>query len=60
MTSAVHANAPYSSKGTRNVLNTNDGIYNSLSSTEKTALTVQATASGTGYTRAITLGVSIA
>jgi protocatechuate 3,4-dioxygenase beta subunit len=60
LTTTVHAQSPYSSKGTRDTLNTSDGIYNSLSSTEKTALTLQASASGSGYAGTINLGVSIA
>jgi protocatechuate 3,4-dioxygenase beta subunit len=60
LTSTVHAQAPYSSKGTRNTLNSSDGIYNSLSSTEKTALTLQATKSGDTYTGVINLGVQLA
>src|SRR5216117_3186103 len=40
LTSAVHANSPYDTRGQRNVRNTSDGIYNSLSASEKTALTL--------------------
>jgi protocatechuate 3,4-dioxygenase beta subunit len=59
LTDTVHALSPYSSKGRRNVVNTTDGIYNSLSSTEKTALTLQTTQSGDGYAGVINLGVSV-
>lgn len=60
LTSVVHAQAPYSSKGTRNMLNSSDGIYNSLSSSEKAALTLQTTKSGDVYNGVINLGVQLA
>jgi protocatechuate 3,4-dioxygenase beta subunit len=59
LTDAVHAQSPYSSKGTRDTRNTTDGIYNSLSATEKAALTLQTTASGDGYAGVIDLGVRV-
>lgn len=59
LTSAVHAQSPYNAKGTRNTLNSTDGIYNSLSATEKTALTLQTTQSGSGYAGVINLGVRV-
>lgn len=59
LTDAVHALAPYSSKGRRNTLNTTDGIYNSLSASEKVALTLRAESSGAGYTGVIDLGVRL-
>ena len=59
LTSVVHAQAPYSSKGTRNTLNSSDGIYNSLSSSEKTALTLQTTKNGDVYNGVINLGVQL-
>jgi protocatechuate 3,4-dioxygenase beta subunit len=59
VTSAVHALSPYSSRGTRDVVNTTDGIYNGLSSAQKAALTLQTTASGDGYAGVITLGVQV-
>lgn len=59
LTDVVHAQSPYSSKGRRNVVNTTDGIYNSLSATEKAALTLQAAPSGEGYAGVITLGVRV-
>jgi protocatechuate 3,4-dioxygenase beta subunit len=59
LTSAVHALAPYSNKGQRNVRNTTDGIYNGLSAAERSALTLQATPSGEGYAGVIDLGVRI-
>ncbi len=58
-TSAVHALSPYSSRGTRDTVNTSDGIYNSLTAAQKAALTLQATPSGDGYAGAINLRVSI-
>ena len=59
LTSAVHALGPYNSKGTRNVVNARDGIYDSLSSTERTALTLQTSPSGDGYAGVIDLGVRV-
>ena len=59
ITDVVHAQSPYSSKGRRNVVNTTDGIYNRLSAAEKIALTLRATADGSGYTGEITLGVRV-
>jgi hypothetical protein len=55
----VHALAPYSSKGRRNVANTSDGIYNGLSGTQKAALTLQTTQDGSGYNGVINLGVQV-
>jgi protocatechuate 3,4-dioxygenase beta subunit len=59
LTDAVHALSPYNGKGRRNVVNTTDGIYNSLSAAEKVALTLQASPSGDGYAGVINLGVSV-
>ena len=59
LTDTVHAQSPYSSRGSRNTRNTTDGIYNSLSATEKAGLTLQATADGTGYAGVINLGVRV-
>ncbi len=59
LTDAVHAQSPYSAKGTRDTRNTRDGIYNSLSSAERTALTLATSASGAGYTGVIDLGVKV-
>ena len=59
LTDKVHALSPYSSKGRRNTLNTTDGIYNSLSAAEKTALTLATAASGDGYAGIINLGVQV-
>jgi protocatechuate 3,4-dioxygenase beta subunit len=59
LTSAIHANSPYDTRGQRNIINTTDGIYNSLSATQKSALTLQASQSGDGYAGAINLGVQV-
>jgi len=60
LTDTVHALSPYSSKGRRDRLNTTDGIYNSLSATEKSALTLQTASDGSGgYTGVIHLGVRV-
>jgi len=59
LTDVVHARSPYAAKGTRNVRNSTDGIYNSLSSAEKSALTLQTTQEGTGYSGVINLGVQV-
>lgn len=60
LTDAVHALSPYNTRGRRNTLNSNDGIYNSLSSSEKAALTLQTSAAGSGYSGSINLGVQLA
>ena len=60
LTSLVHAQAPYSSRGTRNTRNTTDGIYNGLSATEKAGLTLQTTRNGDVYNGVINLGVQLA
>jgi protocatechuate 3,4-dioxygenase beta subunit len=59
LTNTVHALSPYSSKGRRDTFNTTDGIYNSLTAAEKAALTLQASASGSGYAGTINLGVQV-
>lgn len=59
LTTVVHAQSPYSSKGSRDTLNTTDNIYNSLSSSEKTALTLQTSSSDAGYSGVINLGVQV-
>jgi protocatechuate 3,4-dioxygenase beta subunit len=60
LTDVVHALSPYSSRGRRNTLNSNDGIYNGLSTSEKAALTLQTTAASSGYSGIINLGVQLA
>lgn len=59
LTSTVHALSPYASRSTRNTMNSADGIYNSLSSAQRSALTLQATKTTNGYTGIITLGVQV-
>jgi protocatechuate 3,4-dioxygenase beta subunit len=59
VTSTVHALSPYASRGTRNTVNTTDGIYNSLPSAQKSALTLQASKTSDGYAGIITLGVQV-
>lgn len=60
LTSTVHANSPYNTRGQRNTLNTTDGIYNSLSVDGKAALTLRTTKTTDGYSGVINLGVSVA
>ncbi len=60
VTSTIHAASPYNTRGQRDTRNTNDGIYNSLSSAEKTALTLRTTQSGSGYNGVIDLVVRLA
>ena len=60
LTDSVHAQAPYDSRGSRNTRNANDGIFNSLSATEKPALTLQASKVGSGYEGVINFGVQVA
>lgn len=59
VTDIVHALSPYNSKGRRDRLNSTDGIYNSLSASEQSALTLQTTQNGSGYAGVINLGVRI-
>ena len=59
LTDTVHALSPYSVKGKRDTLNANDGIYNSLTTAEKAALTLQATSVSGGYAGVINLDVNV-
>jgi protocatechuate 3,4-dioxygenase beta subunit len=60
VTDAVHALAPYDGRGTRNVRNAGDGIYNGLSATQKAALTLRPTTNADGgYAGVIALGVQV-
>lgn len=59
LNTAVQLNSPYNTRGTRNTLNSTDGIYNALSSAEKAALTLQPAASTTGYAGVVNLGVQV-
>lgn len=60
LTDSVYTQSPYSSRGSRDVRNANDGIYNSLSSTEKAGLTLQTSRTSDGYAGIINLGVNVA
>jgi protocatechuate 3,4-dioxygenase beta subunit len=57
-TDSVYTQSPYSSRGSRNVRNANDGIYDSLSSNDKAGLTLQA--SKLPAAGVINLGVNVA
>ena len=46
-------------RGARNTRNPNDGIYNSLSTNDKAALTLQASTTIGGYAGVINLGVKV-
>ena len=59
LTDAVYAQSPYAARGRRNTLNSNDGIYNGLSSSEKAALTLTPKAEGGAYAGVVTLGVRV-
>lgn len=49
----------FGQRGARNTRNANDGIYNSPSSTDKTALTLQTSKTASGYAGVINLGVAV-
>jgi protocatechuate 3,4-dioxygenase beta subunit len=59
LTDSVYTQSPYNTRGTRNTRNSNDGIYNSLSSTEKVGLTLQTSKTSAGYAGVINLGVNV-
>ena len=59
ITSVVHAAAPYNTRGPRNVMSSADGIYNSLSAAQKSALTLQTTQTADGYSGIISLDVNV-
>ena len=59
LTSVVHAQAPYAAKGTRTTFNTTDGIYNSLTAAQKSALTLETAATSGGYAGTINLDVQV-
>ena len=59
LTDSVYMLSPYNARGTRDVRNTADSIYNSLSSSEKAALTLQTTVASGGYGGVINLGVQV-
>jgi protocatechuate 3,4-dioxygenase beta subunit len=59
LTDSVYTQTPYSSRGSRTTRNANDGIYNSLSSTDKAGLTLQTSQTTGGYAGVINLGVNV-
>jgi len=59
-TDSVYTQSPYSSRGSRSTRNANDGIYNSLSTTDKSGLTLQTSKTSDGYAGVIDLGVNVA
>jgi hypothetical protein len=59
ITNTVHASSPYASRGTRTTFNSNDGIYNSLTTAQKSALTLQTSQTSNGYSGVINLGVTV-
>src|SRR5256714_7987148 len=60
LTDSVYTQSPYSTRGSRNTRNANDGIYNSLSSNDKAGLTLQTSKTSDGYAGVINLGVNVA
>ena len=60
LTDSVYAQSPYSSRGSRDVRNASDGIYNSLSTNDKAGLTLQTSKTSDGYAGVINLGVNVA
>jgi protocatechuate 3,4-dioxygenase beta subunit len=59
LTDSVYTLSPYSSRGSRSTRNANDGIYNSLSATDKAGLTLQTSRTAAGYAGVINLGVNV-
>ena len=59
LSDTVYTLSPYNTRGTRNTRNANDGIYNSLSSTDKAGLTLQTSKTSDGYAGVINLGVTV-
>src|SRR5262245_60094075 len=59
LTSVVHAASPYNTRGTRNTRNGTDGIYNGLTTAQKSALTLSTTKIGDGYSGVINLTVNV-
>jgi protocatechuate 3,4-dioxygenase beta subunit len=59
LTDAVYTQSPYSARGSRNTRNASDGIYNSLSATDKAGLTLQTSKTTDGYAGVINLGVNV-
>ena len=59
LTSVVHAASPYNTRGTRNTRNSTDGIYNGLTTAQKSALTLSTTKTTDGYSGVINLTVNL-
>ena len=59
LTDSVYTQSPYSSRPGRDTRNANDGIYNSLSATDKAGLTLQTSKTSDGYAGVINLGVNV-
>jgi protocatechuate 3,4-dioxygenase beta subunit len=59
LTDTVQAQSPYNAKGQRDVRNTDDGIYNSLSTAERKVLTLATSNNGGVYSGVINLAVSV-
>ena len=59
LTDSVYTQGPYSSRPGRDTRNANDGIYNSLSTTDKAGLTLQTSKTSDGYAGVINLGVNV-
>ena len=59
LTDSVYTQSPYSTRGARNTRNANDGIYNSLSTNDKAALTLQPSTTNGSYAGVINLGVNV-
>jgi len=59
LTDSVYTQSPYSSRGSRDLRNTSDGIYNSLSTTDRAGLTLQTSKTTDGYAGVINLGVNV-
>jgi protocatechuate 3,4-dioxygenase beta subunit len=59
LTDSVYTQSPYSSRPNRDTRNTNDGIYNSLSTNDKAGLTLQTSKTSDGYAGVINLGVNV-
>jgi len=59
LTDTIQAEPPYNAKGTRDIRNSDDGIYNSLSSAEKKVLTLATSNAGGVYSGVINLAVAV-
>jgi len=59
LTDSVYTQSLYSSRGSRDLRNTSDGIYNSLSTTDRAGLTLQTSKTTDGYAGVINLGVNV-